>query len=67
VRITPDDARFEIVHQGPPLTLNESREATSPALEDPTDRSLILMRAFMDEVLFGSDGKSITLVKRKAD
>jgi DNA-binding NarL/FixJ family response regulator len=66
VRITPDDARFEVAHEGPPLTLAESREATSPALEDPTDRSLILMRAFMDEILFGNDGKSITLVKRKA-
>jgi len=66
VKVTPEEARFVIAHEGRPLAIAEQKEAVSPALEDPADRSLILMRAFMDEVEFGQDGKSITLVKRKA-
>jgi DNA-binding NarL/FixJ family response regulator len=66
VKVTPDEARFVITHEGPPLAFAERREEVAPALEDPSDRSLILMRAFMDEVAFSPDGKSITLVKRKS-
>ncbi len=66
VKVTPLEARFVITHEGAPLRLLEREEAASPALEDPSDRSLILMRAFMDEVALSPDGKSITLVKRKA-
>jgi CheY-like chemotaxis protein len=66
VKVTPEEARFVISHEGPPLALADRREDVAPALENPSDRSLILMRAFMDEVQFSPDGKSITLVKRKA-
>jgi hypothetical protein len=67
VRIAPEEARFEIAHEGPPLVLAEGPPAENPALEDPTDRSLILMRAFMDEVSFAPDGRCVALTKRKAD
>jgi len=65
VKVTSDEARFVITHEGSPLAIAERREEVAPTLEDPSDRSLILMRAFMDEVAFSPDGKSITLVKRK--
>jgi CheY-like chemotaxis protein len=66
LRITPAEARIEIVHDGPALAVPPEQTAASPALEDPVDRSLILMKAFMDEVVFGADGRSILLVKRKS-
>lgn len=66
VKVTPEEARFVIAHEGPPLAIAERKDEIAPALEDPSDRSLILMRAFMDDVEFSPDGKSITLVKRKA-
>ncbi len=66
VKVTADEARFVISHEGAPLSIPEEAAATSPTLEDPSDRSLILMRAFMDEVAFSPGGQSITLVKRKS-
>ncbi len=63
VRITPDAAHFVIEHSGPPLRLQLSETATH--LEDDTERSLILMKAFMDEVQFSSDGRRIELTKRR--
>jgi hypothetical protein len=67
VKISPEEARIQIAHGGPPLVLAEPAMVDgSPALEDPTDRSLILMRAFMDEVLFHPEGTSLVLVKRRA-
>jgi len=68
VQVSPAELRLEIGHEGPPLELAEASEsAAAPALESPSDRSLILMRAFMDEVAFSPDGKSVTLVKRNAN
>jgi CheY-like chemotaxis protein len=66
VRISPYEARIDIAHEGPPLVIPGTPEVASPALEDPADRSLVLMRAFMDEVTFAADGGSLTLIKRRA-
>jgi CheY-like chemotaxis protein len=65
VKISPEEARLRIDHAGPPLVLQEMSAGTSPALEDPTDRSLILMRTFLDEVIFNPEGTSLVLVKRR--
>jgi CheY-like chemotaxis protein len=65
VKIDANEARIEIAHEGPPLQLSEPPDVTeNPALEDPGDRSLILMRAFLDELTFDPCGQSMTLVKR---
>jgi CheY-like chemotaxis protein len=66
VKISPEEARFVIAHEGPPQRLGESGEAVAdqPALENASERSVILMRAFLDEVEFDSDGVTMTLVKR---
>ncbi|MDX1944154.1 MAG: response regulator [Pirellulaceae bacterium] len=64
VQIAPAEARIELAHDGPPLAIHEAPPQSNPLLEDPLERSLILMRAFLDEVRFAPDGKSIVLVKR---
>jgi CheY-like chemotaxis protein len=65
IKIEPSEAQIEIAHEGPPLHLSEPPDVSeNPALEDPSDRSLILMRAFLDEVNFDPSGQSMTLVKR---
>ncbi|HEX5103539.1 MAG TPA: response regulator, partial [Pirellulaceae bacterium] len=67
VKITPDEAHFTIGHEGPPLALADAGAAAeNPALENPSDRSLILMRAFLDEVEFDPSGTSMKLVKRRS-
>jgi CheY-like chemotaxis protein len=68
VRVTPEEARFVITHEGPPLALAETADAVAdhPALENMSDRSVILMRAFLDEVQFEPDGQTMTLVKRRS-
>lgn len=65
VKISPSEARIRVAHEGPPLRFDEPADATvPPEMENPTSRSLILMRAFMDEVLFDPEGTAVTLVKR---
>jgi CheY-like chemotaxis protein len=66
LRVTSAEIRIEIVHDGPALAAPTERATASPALEDPADRSIILMKAFMDEVSFGMNGQSIILVKHKS-
>jgi CheY-like chemotaxis protein len=67
LRISPEEAWFQIVHEGAPWkSMEENEKDLSQSLESPADRSLILIRAFMDDVCFGPDGKTLTLVKRKA-
>jgi CheY-like chemotaxis protein len=68
VKVTPEEARFVITHEGPPLALEETADtvADHPALENMSDRSVILMRAFLDEVQFEPDGQTMTLVKRRS-
>lgn len=68
MQVSADEARFEVTHQGAPLKLAERPPADGfPALEDPTERMLILMRAFMDEVVFHPGGMALTLIKRKSN
>jgi CheY-like chemotaxis protein len=67
VKIDPGEARVVIQHEGPPQQLSGPSEAADqPALENASERSVILMRAFLDEVHFEPDGATMTLVKRAA-
>ncbi len=61
--LTPQQARFVIEHAGPPLQLQHA--ASCSELEDASDRSVILMRSFMDEANFDPDGRRIELIKRR--
>jgi DNA-binding response OmpR family regulator len=66
VRIAPEEAFVSIGHDGPAWNVAAPQNpGAGPSLEDPSDRSLVLMRAFLDEVNFSADGTGVTLVKRK--
>lgn len=66
VKLELHTAVITVSHEGSPLTLGSAAVPTlSAALEAPDDRSIILMRAFMDEVSFSADGRGITLLKRR--
>jgi CheY-like chemotaxis protein len=61
-------AQAEVVleHDGPPLALTlPAAEKVSAGLEAPSDRCVILMQAFMDQVEFSADGRQIRLIKRR--
>jgi CheY-like chemotaxis protein len=65
-RLSPEKAEFDLEHDGPPLALTApAAETVSAGLEAPSDRCVILMQAFMDEVRFAANGRRIELVKRK--
>lgn len=46
-----------------PSTLPKAND--SPVLKRPHGRGVLLMRAFMDEVSYGSVGNEVTLVKHR--
>ena len=65
-RLSPEQAELTLEHDGAPLGLKlPAAETVSAGLEAPSDRCVILMQAFMDEVHFSADGRRIRLVKRK--
>jgi len=64
VTLTPDEATFVIRHEGKgfdPSTLPDPRDAS--ALEKATGRGVILMRLFMDKVMFDKSGCEVTMIK----
>src|SRR5262245_6148256 len=66
LRVGPSEASIWIAHDGPPWAFAAAQpEPSRPVLENPADRSLVLMRAFLDEVRFAESGTELTLIKRK--
>jgi serine/threonine-protein kinase RsbW len=65
-RISPQEAWIRISDQGggfrphqvPDPTLDEN-------LEKPYGRGIMLMRAYMSDVSFSEDGRSVTMIKRR--
>ena len=66
VRISPEDARFVIRDQGPGFNLEAVPAAGDPEAfqREGGGRGLVLMKNFMDEVLFNEQGNEVTMVKR---
>lgn len=67
VRFSRDEAIYVIRDEGPgfdPVTLPDPTEP--PNLEKPSGRGILLMRAFMDEVIYNETGNMVTLVKRNS-
>lgn len=60
-----DEVRVVIIHQGPPFAAPPLADCGSE-LEAPAQRSLVLMRAFLDRVEFSSTGSEVLLIKRRA-
>ncbi len=63
--ITREQARILIRDQGPGFDPHALPDPTDPAnLELPSGRGVMLMRTFMDDVVFGDQGNEVTLTKR---
>ena len=68
VRISTEEARFVIRDEGPGFDVSSVPTSWAPGgLEKKGSRSLSLMRAFMDEVVYNEAGNEVTLVKRKEE
>jgi CheY-like chemotaxis protein len=65
VEITPTTGRFTIRDQGPGFDPTQLPDPTDPEnLEKVSGRGLLLMKTFMDEVVFNATGNEVTMVKR---
>ena len=65
VKITTEEARIRITDEGGGFDTSRVPDAGDPsALEREGGRGLVLMRSFMDEVIFNDTGNEVTLVKR---
>jgi CheY-like chemotaxis protein/anti-sigma regulatory factor (Ser/Thr protein kinase) len=66
-RITRSEAAFAIRDEGTGFNLAALPDPTDPAnIEKASGRGILLMRAFMDEVLYNDAGNAVVLVKRRA-
>jgi CheY-like chemotaxis protein/anti-sigma regulatory factor (Ser/Thr protein kinase) len=66
-KLSRSEAVFVVRNQGPGFDPSTLPDPTDPAnLGRVGGRGLLLIRTFMDEVLFAEEGRQITLVKRRA-
>jgi len=66
VHVTPTHGRFVIRDEGRGFDPNQLPDPTDPAnLEKLSGRGLLLMRTFMDDVVFNERGNEVTLIKKK--
>jgi hypothetical protein len=66
--ITKDEARFVISDEGPGFDHAQAVEAGElfvGSLDAGQGRGLVLMRTFMDELIYNARGNEVTLVKRR--
>ena len=65
VHVTPTSGRFTIRDQGPGFDPRKLPDPTDPEnIEKVSGRGLLLMRTFMDEVVFNESGNQVTMIKR---
>lgn len=63
-RLARDMAKFVIRDEGPGFDPNSLPDPTDPAnLEKASGRGLLLMKTFMDEVIYNETGNEVTLIK----
>ncbi|WP_166830891.1 response regulator [Thalassoroseus pseudoceratinae] len=66
VRINDDEVRLVVQHEGEGTASIFLPESNGDAdLEDPLQRSLILIQTFMDEISVDASGKELTLIRRR--
>jgi CheY-like chemotaxis protein len=62
-----DQASFTVADEGPGFDPAELPDPTEPTnLEKLSGRGVLLMRTFMDEVIYNDIGNAVTLVKRRS-
>ncbi len=65
-RLSTDAAEFVIRDQGPGFDPSKLPDPTDPTnLEKVTGRGILLMRTFMDDVIYSERGNCVRLVKRR--
>ncbi len=65
--LTREEASWVIRDEGPGFDVSTLPDPTDPEyLERPHGRGLMLMRTFMDEVVYNEKGNEVRLVKRRA-
>ncbi len=65
---TIEEARFVISDGGPGFQVKDLPDPTdSQNLSRPSGRGVMLMNAFMDQVIYNERGNQVTLVKRRED
>ncbi|MGQ0633885.1 MAG: response regulator [Planctomycetaceae bacterium] len=66
VKISPTQAKYSIGDDGRGFDPSSLPDPTDPAnLERPCGRGLLLMRTFMDDVIYNARGNEVTLLKNR--
>ncbi|MES1260202.1 MAG: ATP-binding protein, partial [Acidobacteriota bacterium] len=68
VKVTNTQAIYVVRDEGPgfdPTTLPDPTDPTN--LDSPCGRGLLLMRTFMDNVIYNDKGNEVTLFKERGD
>lgn len=66
--VTPESAQFTIRDEGPGFDINTILECSDPdSFRDGTGRGLVLIQAFMDEVVFDATGNELILTKFRSE
>src|SRR5262245_36972076 len=66
IRVTPTHGEFVIRDEGVGFDPKRLPDPTDPSnIDKPSGRGLLLMRTFMDDVVFNERGNEVTLVKRR--
>lgn len=66
VKLSPERAMFIIKDSGRGFDPQSLPDPTDPAnLARPSGRGILLMRAFMDEIVFNTTGNGVTLIKNR--
>lgn len=66
IRLEHDHGAFVISDEGPGFDPAALPDPTDPSnLERPSGRGLLLMKTFMDEVIYNDAGNEVTLIKRR--
>lgn len=64
--LSPDEAVYIIRDEGPGFDPSKLPDPTDPSnLDRPCGRGVLLMKTFMDEVVYNADGNEVRLVKRR--
>ena len=66
LRATETHGEFSVRDEGIGFDYRQLPDPTDPHnLEKPSGRGLLLMRTFMDDVVFNDRGNQVTLIKRR--
>lgn len=66
VKVTPTQAIYSIRDEGPGFDPSTLPDPTDPAnLDRPCGRGMLLMRTFMDNVIYSDKGNEVTLFKER--